>query len=83
MGSVLVHVSNITIKNTTLCNPHKVSNVSLRDGNKTKQVLTFFNIKKMAADFCSAQCLMGNTGSLNTEVELDGPMWWQGEYSIY
>ena len=22
----------------------------------------FFNIKKMAADFCSAQCIMGNTG---------------------
>ena len=23
----------------------------------------FFNIKKMAADFCSAQCIMDNTGS--------------------
>ena len=24
----------------------------------------FFNVKKMAADFCSAQCIMDNTGSL-------------------
>ena len=24
----------------------------------------FFNIKKMAAEFCSAQCIMDNTGSL-------------------
>ena len=24
----------------------------------------FFNIKKMAADFCSAQCIMDNTWSL-------------------
>ena len=24
----------------------------------------FFNIKKMAADFCSTQCIMDNTGSL-------------------
>ena len=24
----------------------------------------FFNMKKMAADFCSAQCIMDNTGSL-------------------
>ena len=24
----------------------------------------FFNIKKMAADFCSVQCIMDNTGSL-------------------
>ena len=24
----------------------------------------FFNIKKMATDFCSAQCIMDNTGSL-------------------
>ena len=24
----------------------------------------FFNIKKVAADFCSAQCIMDNTGSL-------------------
>ena len=24
----------------------------------------FFNIKKMAADFCSAQCIIDNTGSL-------------------
>ena len=28
----------------------------------------FFNIKKMAADFCSAQCIMDNTGSLTTRV---------------
>ena len=28
----------------------------------------FFNIKKMAADFCSAQCIMDNTGSLIHEV---------------
>ena len=27
----------------------------------------FFNIKKMAADFCSAQCIMDNTGSLTTK----------------
>ena len=26
----------------------------------------FFNIKKMAADFCSTQCIMDNTGSLKT-----------------
>ena len=25
----------------------------------------FFNIKKMAAEFCSAQCIMDDTGSLN------------------
>ena len=25
----------------------------------------FFNNKKMAADFCSAQCIMANTGSLS------------------
>ena len=25
----------------------------------------FFNIKKMAADYCSAQCIMNNTESLN------------------
>ena len=25
----------------------------------------FFNIKKMVAEFCSAQCIMDNTGSLN------------------
>ena len=24
----------------------------------------FFNMKKMAADFCTAQCIMDNTGSL-------------------
>ena len=33
-GSVLVYVSNITIKNTTLHKPHKMSNVILRDGNE-------------------------------------------------
>ena len=26
----------------------------------------FFNIRKTAADFCSAQCIMDNTGSLKT-----------------
>ena len=26
----------------------------------------FFNIKKMAADFCSAQCMMDNTRSLKS-----------------
>ena len=28
----------------------------------------FFNIKKMAADFCSAQCIMDNSGSLTFEL---------------
>ena len=27
----------------------------------------FFNIKKIAADFCSAQCIMDNTGSLSND----------------
>ena len=30
----------------------------------------FFNIKRMAADFCSAQCIMDNTGSLNLAASL-------------
>ena len=30
----------------------------------------FFNIKKIAADFCSAQCIMDNTGSFKTLVSL-------------
>ena len=29
-----------------------------------------FDIKKMAADFCSAQCIMDNTGSLNSYDKL-------------
>ena len=29
----------------------------------------FFNIKKMAADFCSAQCIMDNTGSINATAQ--------------
>ena len=29
-----------------------------------------FNIKKMAADFCSAQCIMDNTGSLTIALIL-------------
>ena len=28
----------------------------------------FFNIKKMAADFYSAQCIMDNTGSLKAPI---------------
>ena len=28
----------------------------------------FFNIKKMAADFCSAQCIIDNTGSLTFKL---------------
>ena len=27
----------------------------------------FFNIKKMATDFCNAQCIMDNTGSLTRD----------------
>ena len=27
----------------------------------------FFNIETLAADFCSAQCIMDNTGSLNRQ----------------
>ena len=30
----------------------------------------FFNIKKMATHFCSAQCIMDNTGSLKTLCHL-------------
>ena len=30
----------------------------------------FFNIKKMAADFCIAQCIIDNTGSLNVSTDL-------------
>ena len=28
----------------------------------------FFNIKKMGADFCSAQCIMDNSGSLTISL---------------
>ena len=38
------------------------------DANGLRRALRptgFFNIKKMAADFCSAQCMMDNTGSLS------------------
>ena len=31
---------------------------------RAKRPTGFFNIKKMAADFCSAQYIMDNTGSL-------------------
>ena len=31
---------------------------------KAIRLTGFFNIKKMAADFCSAQCIMDNAGSL-------------------
>ena len=31
---------------------------------RTIRPTRFFNIKKMAANFCSAQCIMDNTGSL-------------------
>ena len=30
----------------------------------------FFSIKKMAADFCSAQCIMDNTGSLKVIMQV-------------
>ena len=39
----------------------------MADANGLQRAKTptgFFNIKKMAADFCSAQCIMDNTGSL-------------------
>ena len=32
----------------------------------------FFNIKKMAADFCSVQCIMANTGSLRSLSDNSG-----------
>ena len=32
----------------------------------------FFNIKKMAADVCSAQCIMDNTGSLTIHMVVPG-----------
>ena len=34
----------------------------------------FFNIK-MAADFCSAQCIMDNTGSLTSFAALNKKVW--------
>ena len=39
----------------------------MADANELQRAIRptgFFNIKIMAADFCSAQCIMGNTGSL-------------------
>ena len=33
--------------------------------------IEFFNIKKMAVDFCSAQCIMDNTGSLIIKEKTD------------
>ena len=35
---------------------------------RAKTPTGFFNIRKMAADFCSAQCIMDNTGSLKKDV---------------
>ena len=36
-----------------------------------------FNIKKMAADFCSAQCIMDNSGSL---ISLQA--WWRQQSDL-
>ena len=43
----------------------------MADANGLQRAVTptgFFSIKKMAADFCSAQCIMDNTGSLGYEM---------------
>ena len=46
-------------------NKHLTTDIA--DANGLKRAIRatgFFNIKKMAADFCSAQCIMDNTGPL-------------------
>ena len=46
----------------------------IADANGLQKALRptgFFNIKKMAADFCSAQCIMDNTGSLMKDHFID------------
>ena len=45
----------------------------MADANRLQKAVKltgFFNIKKMATDFCSAQCIMDNTGSLKTCIGL-------------
>ena len=47
---------------------NKCLTADMADANRLQIAIRptrFFNIKKMAADFCSAQCIMDNTGSLS------------------
>ena len=50
-----------------LININKRLTTDMADANGLQRAIRptgFFNIKKMAADFCNAQCIMNNTGSL-------------------
>ena len=46
---------------------NKCLTTDMADANRLRRAVRptgFFNIKKMAADLCSVQCIMDNTGSL-------------------
>ena len=58
----------LAILNYVLKYMNKRITTDMADANGLQRAIRptgFFNIKKMTADFCGAQCIMDNTGSLS------------------
>ena len=57
----------------------------MADANRLQRVLrpiVLFNIKKMATDFCSVQCIMDNTESLIFSGQKTNAFWLHYTYCI-